>query len=477
MFTVPGLLRQLVFGPTLVRDLADLRRIFSQHIEAGAFTCFHYRHRPSSSRLAPVLHCTVDAETLLHVLKRHRSRRAPSCTTLVAMKPGSAQNVLASVEDSWFTDAKCGDFAPCRFHRVIWTPLQLNSLKKLCEFSPPSWMPHGNVGTPISHFISLIRSCRLGSDTIRRLKLDLLCFRSSRKYGSVSYVYPDSVGKLDSIVDTEVDAGKSDFKTQSRLVLSNPVDTDDVAEEWDRFEVLHNDPYDVDRSSKHSLKYESRIELKWEKGGSGLVHYTDEMFWRERESVRNDEFFDEPSSFDWDINLHQYSDDEGLSFMGPGGPDLDSKQLSQVLDESNEDCEKPFLSAFGARIMQSQGWRRGTRLGDPKRKGLLEPLTSEDSSVSTNRSGLGFAVTSSRPSPIRRRFSKFAGGVYIRSAFDGPGVVALRSSTAYHDKRPQNRRDLNDYQSTSREKRLVINNPYSSLGIEGVKFEFGGLIH
>lgn len=222
---------------------------------------------------------------------------------------------------------------------------------ELCEFSPPSWMPHGNVGTPMSHFISLIRSCQLGSDTIRRLKLDFLCSRSNRKYGSVSYVYPNNAGKPDPIVNMEVEIENPDFKTQSGLVLSNPVNTDEVAEEWDRFETLHDDPYDVDRSSKHSLKYESRIELKWEKGGSGLVHYTDEMFWRERESVRKDEFFDEPSSFDWDINIHQYSDDEGLSFTGPGGPDLDSKQLSQILDESSEDCGKPFLSVRMQRIL------------------------------------------------------------------------------------------------------------------------------
>ncbi|KAL5965483.1 G patch domain-containing protein 3 [Taenia solium] len=354
--------------PPLLKT-ADLRRIFSQHIEGGAFTCFHYRHRPTSSRFAPIVQGKIDVEVLLRVLKRHRSRRTLCCTALVAIKPSNTRKVLAAFEDSWFSDTKCGDFTPCKFYRVSYAPSHLNSLRSkcaistlvssrpsdhmfrmslillgLCEFSPPSWMPYGNVGTPVSHFISLIRSCRLGSDTIRKLRLDLLCFRSNRKYGSVSYTYPDHAGISDPIVDMEVAMEKSDFKTQSGLILSNPVNTDEVAEEWDRFGTLHNDPYDVDRSSKHSLKYENRIELKWEKGGSGLVHYTDEMFWRERESVRKDEFFDEPSSFDWDINLHQYSDDEGLSFTGPGGPDLDSKQLSQILDESNEDCGKPFLS-------------------------------------------------------------------------------------------------------------------------------------
>ncbi|KAH9284634.1 G patch domain-containing protein 3 [Echinococcus granulosus] len=460
--------------PTSVKT-SDLRRIFSQHVEAGAFACFHYRHRPSSSRVFLTSHSIVDADVLLRALKRHRSRRALKCTALMAIKPAYTRGVLGSFEDSWFTDAKCGNFPPCKLYRVSYAPSHLNSLKELCEFSPPSWMPQGNAGTPISHFISLIRSCQLGSATIRRLKLDFPCFKSNRKYGSVPYFYPGSTGKCDLITDTEVELEKPVLQTESGLILSDPVVADEVAEEWDRFEVLHDDPYDVNRSSKHSLKYESKIELKWEKGGSGLVHYTDEMFWRECGSVRRDEFFGEPSSFDWDINLHQCSDDEGLSFTGPGGLDLDSKQLNQILEESSEDCVEPFLSVYGARIMQNQGWRRGTRLGDPKRKGLLEPLTSEDSYVSTNRSGFGFTVASFRPS-LTKDFSQFPSSVYIRSVFDSPEVVSLRSDTAYHETDSRNCQSAIGCQCANREKRLVINNPHSSIGIECVKFHFGGII-
>ncbi|VDM20846.1 unnamed protein product [Hydatigera taeniaeformis] len=428
--------------PTSLKT-ADLRRIFSQHIEAGAFECFHYRHRPASSHITLAPHSSISAKMLLRILRRHRSRRTINCTALIAIKPDNTQKILNTLEDSWYTDAKCGNFAPCKLHRVRHAVPLLETLKKLCEFSPPSWMPQGNVGTPISHFISLIRSCRLGSDIIRGLKLDFSCLRSNRKYGTVPYVYPDNEPTLGPITNMKDAIDVEDLKTQSGLVLSNPVDVDQIAEEWDRFEALHNDPYDVDRSSKHSLKYESRIKLKWEKGGPGLVHYTDEMFWRERESVRRDEFFDEPSSFDWDINLHQYSDDEGLSFAGPGGPDLDSKQLSQILDDPIEECVKPFLSAYGAKIMQNQGWRRGTRLGDPKRRGLLEPITSEDGSVSTNRSGLGFTVSSFR-SPFTRVSPRHTSGA--------------------------------GFQPISPEKRFVINSPYSSRGIEGVKFRSGGVI-
>lgn len=114
---------------------ADLRRIFSQHIEAGAFTCFHYRHRPTSSRLVPISHSTVDVEELLRVLKRHRTRRVLNCTALVAIKPPNTRKVLTAFEDSWFTDAKCGDFSPCKFYRVSYAPPQVNSLKSKFVFA------------------------------------------------------------------------------------------------------------------------------------------------------------------------------------------------------------------------------------------------------------------------------------------------------------------------------------------------------
>lgn len=47
---------------------------------------------------------------------------------------------------------------------------------------------------------------------------------------------------------------------------------DDDGEEWDRHEALHNDVTTQERSKERL--FEEKIELKWEKGGSGLVFYT-----------------------------------------------------------------------------------------------------------------------------------------------------------------------------------------------------------
>ena len=43
------------------------------------------------------------------------------------------------------------------------------------------------------------------------------------------------------------------------------------------------------------------MEVVWEKGGSGLVFYTDASFWREREGEMATEETDE-----WDLDLQGY---------------------------------------------------------------------------------------------------------------------------------------------------------------------------
>lgn len=44
---------------------------------------------------------------------------------------------------------------------------------------------------------------------------------------------------------------------------------------------MHDDVTSQERSKERL--YEEEIELKWEKGGSGLVFYTDAQYWQEEE--------------------------------------------------------------------------------------------------------------------------------------------------------------------------------------------------
>ena len=55
----------------------------------------------------------------------------------------------------------------------------------------------------------------------------------------------------------------------------------DECEEWERHEALHDDPSNQERNEERL--FEQEIELKWEKGGSGLVFYTDAQFWKQQE--------------------------------------------------------------------------------------------------------------------------------------------------------------------------------------------------
>lgn len=59
------------------------------------------------------------------------------------------------------------------------------------------------------------------------------------------------------------------------------IQDDDRCEEWERHEALHDDVTSQERSKERL--YEEEIELKWEKGGSGLVFYTDAQYWQEEE--------------------------------------------------------------------------------------------------------------------------------------------------------------------------------------------------
>jgi len=52
-------------------------------------------------------------------------------------------------------------------------------------------------------------------------------------------------------------------------------DSDD-GEEWDRHEAFHDDVTSQERNKERL--FEEEIEIKWEKGGSGLVFYTGMLY-------------------------------------------------------------------------------------------------------------------------------------------------------------------------------------------------------
>ena len=67
--------------------------------------------------------------------------------------------------------------------------LKMDDVQSLPELNPPHVMPQGNVGTPLTTFMDLIRTCKLPSHLIKKLQLKFPNSRSGKKYGAVPFEY------------------------------------------------------------------------------------------------------------------------------------------------------------------------------------------------------------------------------------------------------------------------------------------------
>lgn len=215
-------------------------------------------------------------------------------------------------------------------------------LLKLSEFHPPSFMPNGNVGTSLNVFLDLIRTCQLPPHIIKKLGLSFPIGRSKHRYGNVPFSYgTDNEGNVSLCADITYGSNKTkpneilprpekedhtygpsqgrnkDYSDCNLETNSNPQDVElskefdsdcadeaedsdsEPEEDWERHEALHDD-VDCQARTKERL-YENKIELKWEKGGSGLVFYTDAAYW---DSLNGD--FDEQTADDWNIDMGLY---------------------------------------------------------------------------------------------------------------------------------------------------------------------------
>lgn len=81
-------------------------------------------------------------------------------------------------------------------------------------------------------------------------------------------------------------------------------DSSDTAEEWERHEAMTDEPevaFDrMDRMDTEQRLFEEEIEKPWEKGGSGLVFYTDEVYW---DDVRGE--FEDRTADGWDVDAEE----------------------------------------------------------------------------------------------------------------------------------------------------------------------------
>ncbi|KAL8220658.1 UNVERIFIED_CONTAM: hypothetical protein K2H54_051626 [Gekko kuhli] len=394
----------------------DLRAYFSQAVEAGAFSRFHYRHRPERGE-GP---CP-----------------GPTCCCLVLVQPGWASRFVRMYSRKCWIDAQ-GETLPgrCLIRRVRVSPdedassfpyktqkeLQKKAsseffteddLQQLPELNPPVFMPNGNVGTPLRVFLEFINACRMPARAIRKLQLQFPKTASSRRYGNVPFTYEETETVVDeervyTATGEEIAEGEPLLRVGSATVKDNKKGSDwedlekeaavednchldednDRCEEWERHEALHEDITSQERTKERL--YEEEIELKWEKGGSGLVFYTDAQYWQEEEEGD----FDEQTADDWDVDMSVYYDKDGGD---KDAQDLIQMRFEQRLRDGLEDGSvleqqigtfEKYTKGIGRKVLERQGWTEGLGLGSSN-SGMTEALDNEGQNPKCKR-GLGY---------------------------------------------------------------------------------------
>ncbi|XP_072317111.1 G patch domain-containing protein 3 [Eucyclogobius newberryi] len=330
-------------------------------------------------------------------------------------------------------------------------------LKTLSELNPPALMPNGNVGTPVTVFLQLIQSCRLPPRLIKKLGLVFPKTSSNRRYGNVPFQYrntctlpageetvftaagheisgpgkftpllfgrikPNDNSQTEHIEDPETkEEGEGEGEGEGEEeddedLQSDADDDDDFCEEWERHEALHEDVTSQERTKERL--FEEEIELKWEKGGSGLVFYTDAQYWQEEEGD-----FDEQTADDWDVDMSVYYDKDA--------GDMDARdfvrmryenRLRDGLEDGSDQGQsigkfEKFTKGFGRRVMEKQGWKDGEGLGGSQ-IGIPEALENEGQHPNCKR---GFGYHGEKLLLHQAKKSKPKPDFHITTVYDKP---------------------------------------------------------
>ncbi|XP_036359763.1 G patch domain-containing protein 3 isoform X3 [Octopus sinensis] len=213
----------------------------------------------------------------------------------------------------------------------------------------------------------------------------------------------------------------------------------DYCEEWERHEALHDDPSGQERNKERL--FEDDIELKWEKGGSGLVFYTDAQYWQQEEGD-----FDEQTADDWDVDMRGYYE--------PGSEDMDGRDFIAMRQKNrlSEDTGykdrvdlkigkfEKHTRGFGRKIMEQLGWKEGEGLGTTS-SGMAEALENFGKNP-YNKSGIGFRKSqlSKKQWYMSKREEYDCDIPFISTIYDNPSITdpeetLLRRNEPYQLKR------------------------------------------
>lgn len=454
---------------------SSLRNYFSQFVESGGFECFHFKHRPESRLEDPKVASgpgsgSAGKEKTRAATAKHREQT--TCCVVKLRRAALNRLIKHYGRKHWLDDdgnslpslcvvaevhIKDGDHLlaseGCDSQRRDFTAADLGSLP---ELHPPSLMPQGNVGTPTKHFLELIRACRLPAKVIKSLGLTFPSQRRNKKYGCVPFDYGCSArgaGSRESTVEedpaddkedgnsshevfsaaghrlydndldaaglpgrfpTAVDASSENIESKYMDARSDSGEDDDTCENWERHEALHDDAGNYERNEERL--FEEKIELKWEKGGSGLVFYTDAQVWQKAEGD-----FDEQTADDWDVDMSVYYEEDGGDMDARDSVAMRrEKRLRLGLDDdscsSRTGAFERHTKGVGRRLLLQSGWREGGRLGKSV-PGLAEALECEGQHPK-DKKGLGYFGEK-----VNRYHSNMA---RLRQAKDGLPIITTK---------------------------------------------------
>lgn len=390
---------------------SDLRAHFSQFVERKAFSCFHYKHRPEVLKAAS---SKLPSATDGHSAAISASEALPSQTNccIVAVVNGLGEEFIKSYSGkNWSRPGGELLARRARIHRLDVatdsTPTGKEMQEDLCvssgeqvpwtelavlpELNPPNAMPQGNVGTPLSVFMELIRTCKLPAHVIKKLRLEFPKSRSAKRYGAVAHDYGTATL---SGQDEDSDALPSSSRQWQRSNGSNsdeeneedsiPSDDEHDAEEWERYEALHDD-VDKQERTKERL-FENEMEVVWDKGSSGLVFYTDANYWDQQEGD-----FDEKCATedDWDVDTSIYYDADGGDRSAQELRDMArEKRLRSGEEVAGIGGFEKYTKGIGKKVLKRSGWKEGSGVGASK-QGITEPVDTEGQHP-LNKRGLGY---------------------------------------------------------------------------------------
>lgn len=441
---------------------ADLRAFFKQLIEKDAFDCFHFRHRPEKKEVKQDY--VTDINTNPNGTDNIEKDKSTCCCLVKCKKEHFKLFCDKYHKKPWFNSDKAISNSHCIIKKMTLgsNPRQgyhsnkeilldkhecdqevyIEDTKTLIEFNPPeNVMPQGNVGTPTKYFHEMISKCLLPCSVIKKLGLE---FPKSKKHGKFSSVGLD-YKKQDKIKITKANINANLGSSSSGEENDNSKEFEqecDNAEEWDRYEALHDD---VDNQSRPKERlFEEDLEVKWEKGGSGLVFYTDAYFWNEMKGKD----FDEDTVDDWDVDYSVYYQDGAgdkpsrdqlgmrIEKRRREGKHDGPTKYSEIKRKEERNRRKmtehfaqfeKYSKGFGSRLLKQQGWKEGEGVGTSKH-GISEPIEVEGQ-LPVKRTGFGYHGEKLNPFVTLKKPRVAENDVYISTKYDekdGEHIDAMR---------------------------------------------------